>query len=260
MHSPIKILDLSNMFAPFSLARNLADEVLSGWEYGSPKRLMRSHPVALPVGEERIHGDLQVPLNSRGLDVFAHGSGSSRHSPRNQLVANTLNRGGIATLLIDLLTASEEAIDNRTAQLRFNIPFLADRLVRVTDWVGKHPYTATLTVGYFGASTGAAAALLAATDRPDVVKAIVSRGGRPELAAPRLEKVRAPTLLIVGGNDPVVIQLNYQAAQMLRAPCRIEILPGAGHLFEEPGMLAQVAQLALDWFEKHLVRRATDAA
>jgi len=166
----------------------------------------------------------------------------------------------LATLLIDLLTPTEEAIDNQTGHLRFNIRFLADRLVRVTDWVRERPDTATLAMGYFGASTGAAAALVAAASRPDIVKAIVSRGGRPDLAGSSLQHVQVPTLLIVGGNDPVVIRLNYQAAQMLRAPYRIEILPGAGHLFEESGMLEKVARLALEWFEKNLVRHAKNAA
>ena len=222
-----------------------------------PKITLRS--VDVPVGKNTIQGDLRIPQNSTAIVVFAHGSGSSRHSPRNKFVADILNQGGLATLLVDLLTPSEEAIDMQTAHLRFDIRFLADRLVGVTDWLGHNSDTAKLCVGYFGASTGAAAALVAAAKRPDIVRAVVSRGGRPDLAGDWLRRVRAPTLFIVGGDDWQVIQLNRQAAGMLKTDYRIEIIPGAGHLFEEPGMLEKVARLAYEWFEEHLIRRTKAA-
>jgi pimeloyl-ACP methyl ester carboxylesterase len=237
------------------------DRVLSRAVIDLPRRIfMKSQTVEIVVGARTIHGDLEIPTNSSGIVVFAHGSGSSRHSRRNKFVADFLNRGGLATLLIDLLTRSEEAVDAQTGHLRFNIPFLSDRLVRVIDWVREHPETVQLAIGCFGASTGAAAALVAAASRPEIVKAIVSRGGRPDLAGKALAHVSTPALLIVGGNDRVVVQLTYQAAHMLRAPYRIEIIPGAGHLFEEPGMLEKVARLASEWFQKHLILHATDAA
>jgi dienelactone hydrolase len=186
--------------------------------------------------------------------VFAHGSGSSRHSPRNRFVARVLQESGIATLLMDLLTAEEEAIDMTTRHLRFDIPLLAERLTGAIDWLKQQPATRGLPIGLFGASTGAAAALLAAVARPDDVVAIVSRGGRPDLARQALERVRAPTLLIVGGRDEPVIALNEEAMTMLRAPKRLAIIPGATHLFEEPGALEQVAQLAAEWFSRYLRR------
>ena len=215
--------------------------------------------VDVSVGESTIQGDLNIPENSSAIVVFAHGSGSSRHSPRNKFVAEVLNQGGLATLLVDLLIPSEEAIDMQTAHIRFDIPFLAERLIGVTDWLSRSPDTARLSVGYFGASTGAAAALVAAAKRPDVVKAIVSRGGRPDLAGAWLRHVRAPTLFIVGGDDRQVILLNREAAKMLKIEYRIEIIPGAGHLFEEPGMLEKVARLAYDWFKEYLIRRTKAA-
>jgi putative phosphoribosyl transferase len=184
--------------------------------------------------------------------LFAHGSGSSRFSPRNQFVARVLRKGGLATLLIDLLTSEEEKIDRRTRHLRFDINLLAGRLVGATDWLSQHPDTRDLHIGHFGASTGAAAALIAATERADVVEAIVSRGGRPDLAGPVLSQVEAPTLLIVGGNDIPVIELNQQALAQLRTEKKLEIVPGATHLFEEPGALEQVAQLARQWFQRYL--------
>jgi putative phosphoribosyl transferase len=184
--------------------------------------------------------------------LFAHGSGSSRHSPRNRYVARLLNEARLVTLLIDLLTVKEELIDMRTAQLRFDIELLAERLIDATDWLAQFPDTRQLRIGHFGASTGAAAALVAAAVRPDVVGAIVSRGGRPDLAGAALPHVRAPTLLIVGGNDGQVIELNRTALAQMRSEKQLVIVPGATHLFEEPGALDEVARLARDWFHRHL--------
>jgi len=214
---------------------------------------LNSRLIYIPVGRDEIQGDLHVPQKSTSIVVFAHGSGSSRHSPRNNYVADVLNDAGIATLLIDLLTPDEELIDFQTARLRFDIGLLADRLTTITHWLRGQSATDKLHLGYFGASTGAAAALVAAAKQPQFVEAIVSRGGRPDLAGSWLIKVRAPTLLIVGGNDKIVIELNYQAAAELRAEHRLEIVPNAGHLFEEPGTLEQVAGLARDWFDEHLI-------
>jgi putative phosphoribosyl transferase len=211
--------------------------------------------VRVPVGAVTLEGDLTLPETARGIVLFAHGSGSSRHSPRNRHVARLLNEGNLATLLVDLLTPDEEAIDLQTAHLRFDIELLAERLVNVTEWLAKLPETRDLRVGYFGASTGAGAALVAAAIRPERVGAVVSRGGRPDLAGPEaLARVRAPTLLIVGGNDVPVIALNQAAFARLRCEKRLIIVPGATHLFEEPGALDEVAHLALDWFERHLAR------
>jgi len=184
--------------------------------------------------------------------LFAHGSGSSRHSPRNRFVAEVLGEAGLATFLIDLLTEEEEAIDRRTRQLRFNINLLATRLAGATDWLLHNPSTRHLQIGYFGASTGAAAALVAATQRPQAVSAIVSRGGRPDLADSVLSQVQAPTLLIVGGNDDPVIAMNQSALAKLQTEKQLKIIPGATHLFEEPGTLEQVSQLASQWFEQYL--------
>ena len=214
---------------------------------------IKSRPVYIPVDHAEIQGDLNIPEHSTSLVLFAHGSGSSRHSPRNKFVAEILNEGGIATLLIDLLTPDEEVVDMETRHLRFNIQLLAGRLSWITNWLRTQSATERLHIGYFGASTGAAAALVAAAKHPEAVEAIVSRGGRPDLAGPRLINVHAPTLLIVGGNDPIVIQLNRQAAAELRVDYRLEIIPGAGHLFEEPGALEYVAELAREWFEDYLV-------
>lgn len=199
-----------------------------------------------------LEGNLSIPDGAKGIVLFAHGSGSSRFSPRNRFVAQTLREGGLATLLIDLLTPDEEKIDMRTRFLRFDIVLLANRLVGITDWLGQQPETRDLHIGYFGSSTGAAAALTAAPERPDVVDAIVSRGGRPDLAGPALLRVKAPTLLIVGGNDTVVIDLNQQALAQLRTEKKLEIVPGAGHLFEEAGALEEVARLAREWFQRYL--------
>ena len=209
--------------------------------------------VLIAAGAVTLEGNLSLPKGAGGIVLFAHGSGSSRHSPRNRYVARLLNQAKLATLLVDLLTSDEEAIDMRTAHLRFDIGLLAQRLVAVTDWLTQYQDTRYLRIGYFGASTGAAAALVAAAERPDVVGAVVSRGGRPDLAGPALARVRAPTLLIVGGNDFQVIELNWAALAQLRCEKQLVIVPGATHLFEEPGALDEVARLAREWFERHLI-------
>jgi putative phosphoribosyl transferase len=208
--------------------------------------------VQVPAGSVTLEGNLTLPKESRAIVLFAHGSGSSRHSPRNRYVARVLNEAKLATLLIDLLTLHEEVVDARTAQLRFDIDLLAERLVDATDWLTQFPDTKHLRIGYFGASTGAAAALAAAAVRPDAVRAIVSRGGRPDLTGAALTRVQAPTLLIVGEHDDQVVQLNRQALAQLRCEKRLVIVPGATHLFEEPGALDEVARLARDWFQRHL--------
>ena len=209
--------------------------------------------IDVAVGQALLHGDLRIPAAAGAIVVFAHGSGSSRLSPRNRFVADILFKDGLATLLIDLLTREEESLDLQTAELRFNIPLLAERLGGVTDWLDDEPLTKGLRVGYFGASTGAAAALIAAADRPQQVGAIVSRGGRPDLALPVLSRVRQPTLLIVGGADELVLDLNRRALTRLAGPKELVVIPGATHLFEEPGALEQVAALASGWFQRHLV-------
>ncbi|MBV9849635.1 MAG: dienelactone hydrolase family protein [Armatimonadetes bacterium] len=213
---------------------------------------MSERRVQVPVGAAALDGDLAVPDGAAGVVLFAHGSGSSRHSPRNQYVAQTLQQAGLATLLMDLLTAEEEAVDERTRHLRFDIGLLAARLVQAIDWLAQEPTTRHLSLGCFGASTGAGAALVAAAHRPERVKAVVSRGGRPDLAGDALPQVQAPTLLIVGGGDAPVIELNRQAVSRMAAGTRLEIVPGATHLFEEPGTLEQVAHLAAGWFTRHL--------
>ncbi len=205
------------------------------------------------VGDVALEGILAIPPQAQGVVAFAHGSGSSRFSRRNQAVARHLQEGGLATLLLDLLTAREGALDERTGHLRFDIPLLGERMTGVVDWLQREPRTRALPIGLFGASTGAAAALLAAADRPHEVQAVVSRGGRPDLAGTSLGRVRCPTLLIVGGHDPQVLDLNQAAAQaMATAPHTLQVVPGATHLFEEPGTLEQVADLALEWFARHL--------
>ena len=208
--------------------------------------------VHVTAGSITLEGDLAVPENAYGVVLFAHGSGSSRHSPRNRYVAGELQRRGLATLLIDLLTTEEEQVDMRTAHLRFDIGLLANRLMVATDWLGRNAQTGPLKLGLFGASTGAAAALVATTERPERVAAVVSRGGRPDLAGAALSHVGAPTLLIVGGDDVPVIGLNRQAYAKLNVEKRLEIVPGASHLFEEPGTLEEVARCAGDWFEQYL--------
>jgi putative phosphoribosyl transferase len=218
------------------------------------RREHEEHPVKVPTGPVELEGSLGVPEGARGVVLFAHGSGSGRHSPRNRYVARALQRAGLATLLIDLLTPDEEEVDLRTRHLRFDIGLLAQRLAGATDWLVENPDTRNLRIGYFGASTGAGAALVAAAERREAVGAVVSRGGRPDLAGDALPLVEAPTLLIVGGNDVPVIGMNREAMEQMRAEKRLEILPGAGHLFEEPGALEEVARLAADWFARHLDR------
>jgi dienelactone hydrolase len=208
--------------------------------------------VRIQAGSVTLEGDLQVPDHATAVVLFAHGSGSGRHSTRNRYVAGELQNAGLATLLIDLLTQAEEAIDQQTAHLRFDIPLLAERLVAATRWLGDEPATRPLPVGYFGASTGGGAALVAAAALPERVGAVVSRGGRPDLAGDALPSVRAPTLLIVGGRDLTVLALNRAAMARMRTEVRLEIVPGATHLFEEPGALKTVAHLARDWFVQHL--------
>jgi putative phosphoribosyl transferase len=208
--------------------------------------------VRLRAGTAELVGDLVVPAGAAGVVLFAHGSGSSRHSPRNRLVAGALRRVGLATVLLDLLTPAEEERDRVTAELRFDVALLAERLIAATDLLLAEPATAGLPLGLFGASTGAGAALIAAAERPETVAAVVSRGGRPDLAGDYLAQVRAPTLLIVGGRDQLVLELNRQALARLAAPSRLEVVPGATHLFEEPGALEQVARLAAAWFTEHL--------
>jgi putative phosphoribosyl transferase len=205
-----------------------------------------------------LEADLGIPETPRGVVLFAHGSGSGRHSPRNRYVAEELNRAGLVTVLADLLTAQEEQADQRTAALRFDIDLLAARLIGLTDWTAHREPIAGLGIGLFGASTGAAAALIAAASRPTTVQAVVSRGGRPDLADTHLREVHQPVLLIVGGRDQVVIDLNRQAMRELGGEARLVIVPGATHLFEEPGALEQVAQLARDWFLHHLQRLPPD--
>jgi putative phosphoribosyl transferase len=209
--------------------------------------------VTIPAGQGiELAGDLAMPAEATGLVLFAHGSGSSRHSSRNRFVALELNRAGLATLLFDLLTEREEDEERYTRHLRFDINLLSRRLVAATDWDSGDAALHDLPVGYFGASTGAAAALVAAASRADRVRAVVSRGGRPDLAGDALPHVQAPTLLIVGGADEGVIELNQQARAALRCEKRLDIVPGATHLFEEPGALERVAALAREWFVRHL--------
>jgi len=207
--------------------------------------------VRIPAGRAMLDGNLTLVDQKKALVLFAHGSGSSRHSPRNQFVARTLNEAGLATLLFDLLTPEEESVDLYTREHRFNIGLLAERLVHATKWAKQQKQTADLRIGYFGSSTGGGAALVAAAELPDEVGPVVSRGGRPDLAGDALPKVKAPTLLIVGGEDHVVIELNEQARAQMKCECKIEIVPGATHLFEEPGALEHVAKLASDWFLLH---------
>src|SRR5436189_6340733 len=208
--------------------------------------------VRIPAGRATLDGNLSIPENASALVLFVHGSGSSRHSPRNQFVARALNNSGLATLLFDLLTPEEEAIDARTAELRFNIKLLAQRLVHATNWAKQQEQTRNLRIGYFGSSTGGAAALVAAAEIPQDVGAVVSRGGRPDLAGDALPNVQAPTLLIVGGNDDIVIELNEMARDRMRCEVKLEIVPGATHLFEESGALEKVAKRAADWFVDYL--------
>lgn len=209
--------------------------------------------VHIEVNAVRLEGALALPVGAQGVVLFAHGSGSSRHSPRNRKVAAGLQQVGLATLLIDLLSAREEDAERLTGHLRFDIPLLAERLIIATDWLVRQPATDKLKVGYFGSSTGAAAALMAAGERPEVA-AVVSRGGRPDMAGPALARLSTPTLLIVGGDDLGVIDLNRHALAQMPAGAELEVVPGAGHLFEETGALARVTALACDWFLRYLVK------
>jgi dienelactone hydrolase len=217
--------------------------------------LVSDRTVRVDAGPVVLDGTLSVPSGARGVVLFAHGSGSSRHSPRNQRVARALQDAGLATLLVDLLTSDEEAVDVMTRHLRFDIELLAERLVGAIDWLGAQPETLPLSVGLFGASTGAGAALVAAALRADRVGVVVSRGGRPDLAGDALPFVRAPTLFIVGERDEVVIELNKQAMTRMEAPVDLQVVPGATHLFEEPGALEEVARLARRWLLRYLRRR-----
>lgn len=215
---------------------------------------MNTDGLLIPVGDAKLEGDLAIPEGASGIVAFAHGSGSSRHSPRNRAVADDLNGAGLATLLFDLLTEDEDRVDRQTGELRFDIALLGERLAGATRWLRENDETRAMAIGYFGASTGAAAALVAAAEIPDAVGAVVSRGGRPDLAGDALEEVVAPTLLIVGGEDTAVIQMNREALDRLTCEKSLEIVEGATHLFEEPGALDVVARLASDWFAKHLKR------
>jgi len=208
--------------------------------------------IQIPAGRAMLDGNLTIVDQAKALILFAHGSGSSRHSPRNQFVARTLNKAGLATLLFDLLTPEEESVDLYTREHRFDIGLLAERLVYATKWAKQQKEIGDLGIGYFGSSTGGGAALVAAAELPNEVGAVVSRGGRPDLAGKALPEVKAPTLLIVGGEDHVVIDLNEQARAQMKSECKIDIVPGATHLFEEPGALEQVSELASDWFLNHL--------
>jgi dienelactone hydrolase len=208
--------------------------------------------VEIPVGATTLNADLRLPIGAHGLVIFAHGSGSSRFSARNRQVADFLGERGFATLLLDLLTAQEEAIDVHTAEYRFDIGRLGPRLSAAADWAATRTDIASLPIGCFGASTGAAAALIAAAERPEAIAAVVSRGGRPDLAGDALGRVKAPTLLIVGGHDEPVIELNRDAMRQMHAHVELKIVPGATHLFEEPGTLAQVESLAAAWFARYL--------
>ncbi len=207
--------------------------------------------ITVRAGAVTLEGDLGIPATPLGIVLFAHGSGSSRHSPRNRFVARLLREAGLGTFLIDLLTSAEEAAEAATGHLRFNIDFLGHRLVAITDWLLAEPNTSDLPIGYFGASTGAGAALVAAVLRPAAIRAIVSRGGRPDLAWSALPMVTAPTLLIVGEHDDAVLDLNRKALEQLRVEKALAIVPGATHLFQEPGALEEVARLARDWLGRH---------
>lgn len=210
------------------------------------------HPVTINIDSVILEGNLYVPQQAKGIVLFAHGSGSSRFSVRNQFVARVLQEAKLATLLFDLLTPEEEKVDEQTRELRFNIDFLASRLVAVTEWTAKQLISHKLSIGYFGASTGAGAAIVSAVHHPELVKAVVSRGGRPDMAGEALMQLHAPTLLIVGGADDIVIELNKSAMEKMSCEKELIIVPGATHLFEEPGALNQVAQLATAWFKKYL--------
>lgn len=232
-----------------------ACSVIRAWQM----RTDAVQPVEIPSGADILNADLRVPSRAVGLVIFAHGSGSSRFSRRNRQVAGSLEGHGFATLLLDLLTPVEDTIDQRTAEYRFDIERLGPRVSAAVDWAGGRAGLRDLSIGCFGASTGAAAALIAAAERPDAVRAVVSRGGRPDLAGNALRRVLAPTLLIVGGHDEPVIEMNRDAMRLMRAEAQLEIVPGATHLFEEPGTLEQVERLAAAWFSRHLRPEALDS-
>lgn len=213
----------------------------------------RSPTAQIPSGQLKLEGELSVPPDAMGVVLFAHGSGSSRHSPRNQFVARTIRDAGVGTLLFDLLTQQEEAIDVSTRHLRFDIGLLASRLVDATNWVTTQTKTSHLRVGYFGSSTGGGAALVAAAEVGEEIGAVVSRGGRPDLAGDALPNVKSPTLLLIGELDYPVIRMNEEAYSQMRCERELKIIPGATHLFEEPGTLEEVASLAASWFQRHLV-------
>ncbi len=221
-----------------------------------PELSSYTRPIGVAAGDVELAGDLTLSPGAEGIVLFAHGSGSSRSSPRNRLVAAQLAQAGLGTLLFDLLTPAEEEEDRVSGALRFDIPLLADRLVRATDYVRGHSETRRLAIGYFGASTGAAAALIAAASRPGNVRAVVSRGGRPDLAEEAIERVTAPTLLVVGGADHPVVELNVRAYARLACTKRIEVVAGATHLFEEPGALEEVTRVAREWFVRFLVEES----
>lgn len=226
----------------------------------SPRSLLEPREVCLSLTGGELGGFLALPQEALGLVLFAHGSGSSRHSPRNRYVAEILQGAGLGTMLMDLLTHDEDAVDQVTRQFRFDIGLLADRLAGAIDWLELQPEARELPIGLFGASTGAAAALQAAAARPNRVRAVVSRGGRPDLAGGALEHVRAPTLLIVGADDTPVIPLNDAALRKMKAPAEMRLVPGASHLFEEPGTLAAASALARDWFVRHLALEANNGS
>ncbi|HXE91683.1 MAG TPA: dienelactone hydrolase family protein [Terriglobales bacterium] len=227
--------------------------------------VIRSKPTAsrvvrVPAGRALLEGNLNLPANATGIVLFVHGSGSSRYSPRNRHVAEILNRARLATLLFDLLMPEEEEVDEYSTELRFDIPLLSQRVVQAIEWTTRHPETRWLRLGCFGASTGAAAALVAAAELPEAVQAVVSRGGRPDLAGDALGRVRTPTLLIVGGADREVLELNRGAMERLQGVKELKVVPGATHLFEEPGALDNVAGLARDWFLQYLAGAGSQAA
>lgn len=213
---------------------------------------MQERTIQILVGQADLVGDLTIPEHAKGVILFAHGSGSSRHSPRNRYMAGELQQARFATLLVDLLTTAEEQVDLQTMEYRFNIDMLAQRLIGLTDWHSMHSDLSSLPLAYFGASTGSAAALIAAASRPEAARAVVSRGGRPDLAVSSLPRVLAPALLIVGGEDVPVIGWNQQALQLLQGQKKLETIPGATHLFEEPGALEAVARLTVQWFSEYL--------
>jgi putative phosphoribosyl transferase len=219
---------------------------------GTARSRTEEIPSGHPLGQIVLEGELSVPVGAKGVVLFAHGSGSSRHSPRNQFVASTIREARIGTLLFDLLTPDEEALDERTRHLRFDIELLAKRLLDATNWIKQQPDTGNLSVGYFGSSTGGGAALVAAAEVGEEIGAVVSRGGRPDLAGDALPRVQSPTLLLVGELDVPVIRMNEEAYARLRCEKQLRIIPGATHLFEEPGALEEVARLAAEWFQRHL--------